>query len=83
MEADAKRLREAPPSRIQVLHLDLLFLIGEAEAKGYIPENVRKTVDEFYIKAGADKFFSSKAEMINGRAAMVGFAALLALDIIF
>ena len=56
---------------------------GEAEAKGYIPENVRKTVDEFYISAGADKFFSSKAEMINGRAAMVGFAALLALDIIF
>jgi len=58
-------------------------VIPTVRPEGYIPEGVKSTVMKLYDDAGLSDVFTPKAEMINGRAAMVGIGALTLLAIIF
>lgn len=49
-------------------------LVPEIDAEaGYIPGNVRQGVDKLLAATGLADFFSETAEIVNGRAAMLGF----------
>merc|ERR1711981_136495 len=58
-------------------------LVPTAKPDGYIPANIRETVMEVYGDFGGEDLFTPKAELINGRAAMLGLFSLVLLSIIF
>ena len=58
-------------------------VIPTVRPEGYIPEGVKSTVMKLYDDAGLSDVFTPQAEMITGRAAMVGIGALTLLAIIF
>ncbi|EEH57092.1 uncharacterized protein MICPUCDRAFT_45567 [Micromonas pusilla CCMP1545] len=58
-------------------------LVPTANPQGYMPDGLKDGVMKAYEGAGAGEIFNAKAEMINGRAAMVGMAVFLATATIF
>lgn len=58
-------------------------LVQAANPQGYFPTGLKDTVMKGYEGAGLDDVFSEKAEMINGRAAMLGMAFFIATATIF
>merc|ERR1711990_248285 len=58
-------------------------LVPTAKPDGYIPANIRETVMKVYGDFGGEDLFTPKAELINGRAAMLGLFSLVLLSIIF
>ena len=58
-------------------------LVPVANPTGYFPDGLKDTVMKGYEGAGLGDVFSEKAEMINGRAAMVGMGIFLATATIF
>jgi len=58
-------------------------VIPTVKPEGYIPDGVKSGVMKLYEDAGLSEVFSPKAELINGRAAMVGIFALTLLAVIF
>ena len=57
--------------------------LRDSSAQGYFPSGLKDTVMKGYEGAGLDDVFSEKAEMINGRAAMLGLGFFLATATIF
>ena len=51
--------------------------------QGYFPDALKETTMKAYEGAGLGDIFSAKAEMINGRAAMLGMAVFIATATIF
>ena len=58
-------------------------LVPTVMPRGYGPESLKESVMSAYDGAGLDKIFTPNAEMINGRASMVGFAFFLLTATIF
>lgn len=58
-------------------------LVPAANPQGYFPSGLKEAVMKGYEGANLDDVFSQKAEMINGRAAMVGMAFFIATATIF
>lgn len=71
------------PATIIALAIVTGTVIPVVKPEGYIPEGIKKTIDGALEGAGLGDIFTEKAELINGRAAMVGFAGLLVLSILF
>jgi hypothetical protein len=58
-------------------------LVPVANPQGYFPEGLKGTVMKAYEGAKLDDVFSEKAEIINGRAAMLGMGIFLLTATIF
>ena len=58
-------------------------LVPTVKPDGYLPASIKDTVMKLYGDIGGDNIFTPKAEVINGRAAMLGIFALTLLSIIF
>jgi len=58
-------------------------VIPTVKPEGYIPEGIKNGATKLYEDAGLSEVFSPKAELINGRAAMIGIFALTLLAVIF
>ena len=58
-------------------------LVPTCNPQGYFPDGIKDTTMKAYEGAGLGDVFSAKAEMINGRAAMLGMAAFIATATIF
>ena len=58
-------------------------LVPTANPAGYMPEGLKSSVMKAYEGANLGDVFSEKAELINGRAAMVGMGIFLATAIVF
>ena len=58
-------------------------LVPTAKPEGYVPAGVKDAVMKAYEGAGLDEIFTPKAELINGRGAMIGIFALVLLSVIF
>ena len=58
-------------------------LVPVANPQGYFPEGLKGTVMKAYEGANLDDVFSEKAEIINGRAAMLGMGIFLLTATIF
>ena len=58
-------------------------LVPVANPQGYFPEGLKGTVMKAYEGANLDDVFSEKAEIINGRAAMLGMGVFLLTATIF
>lgn len=58
-------------------------LVPTCAPQGYFPDALKETTMKAYEGAGLGDIFSTKAEMINGRAAMLGMAVFIATATIF
>ena len=58
-------------------------LVPTCAPQGYFPDALKETTMKAYEGAGLGDIFSAKAEMINGRAAMLGMAVFIATATIF
>merc|ERR1712032_902429 len=58
-------------------------LVPTVKPDGYLPASIKDTVMKLYGDIGGEEIFTPKAEIINGRAAMLGIFALTLLSIIF
>ena len=58
-------------------------LVPTCNPQGYFPDGIKDTTMKAYEGAGLGDVFSAKAEMINGRAAMLGMAVFIATATIF
>ena len=58
-------------------------LVPTCNPQGYFPDALKGSVMKAYESAGLDDVFSEKAEMINGRAAMLGMAVFIATAVVF
>merc|ERR1712176_232878 len=58
-------------------------VIPKVKPEGYVPDAVKGGVEKFFNDFGLSDIFTTKAEMINGRAAMIGIFALTLLSVIF
>ncbi|XRA97604.1 carotene biosynthesis-related protein CBR [Pycnococcus provasolii] len=68
---------------IQIVAITAASLVPVVDkTAGYIPDNVQKPVMEFYEK-NLSGVFPETSERVNGRAAMLGMAALVALGVVF
>jgi hypothetical protein len=67
-----------------VLLIATATLVPEIDAEaGYIPGNVRQSVEKLMEASKLDQFFTETAEVVNGRAAMMGMAVFLLTATIF
>ena len=67
-----------------VLLIATATLVPEIDAEaGYIPGNVRGAVEKLMAATKADAFFTETAELVNGRAAMMGMLVFLITATIF
>jgi len=71
------------PVVLVTLSIITATVIPTVKPEGYIPDGVKSGVMKLYEDAGLSEVFSPKAELINGRAAMVGIFALTLLAVIF
>merc|ERR1712032_636919 len=62
---------------------DILTQFATVKPDGYLPASIKDTVMKLYGDIGGEEIFTPKAEIINGRAAMLGIFALTLLSIIF
>ena len=51
--------------------------------EGYVPDSVKDGLAQVVKDAELDDIFTEGAELVNGRAAMIGFLALTLLGIVF
>ena len=58
-------------------------LVPTANPQGYFPDALKGSVMKAYESAGLNDVFSEKAELINGRAAMLGMGIFIATATIF
>ena len=58
-------------------------VIPTVKPEGYVPDAVKGGVEKVFNDFGLSDIFTTKAEMINGRAAMIGIFALTLLSVIF
>ena len=58
-------------------------LVPTCNPQGYFPDGIKDTTMKAYEGAGLGDVFSAKAEMVNGRAAMLGMAVFIATATIF
>merc|ERR1712032_294815 len=58
-------------------------LVPTVKPDGYLPASIKDTVMKLYGDIGGEEIFTPKAEIINGRAAMLGIFALTLLSVIF
>ena len=58
-------------------------LVPTCAPQGYFPDALKGSVMKAYESAGLNDVFSEKAEMINGRAAMLGMGIFIATATIF
>jgi len=70
-------------SLVVALGIIAATLVPSVKPEGYIPSGVKDGVMKAYEGAGLSDIFTPKAELINGRGAMIGFLALTVLSIIF
>ena len=68
---------------LQILAITAASLVPVVDKDaGYIPDNVREPIMKFYDDKIAG-VFPETSERVNGRAAMLGMLALVALDVVF
>lgn len=58
-------------------------LVPTVRPEGYVPDSVKDGLAQVVKDAELDDIFTEGAELVNGRAAMIGFLALTLLGIVF
>ena len=78
-----RRLRRRGLVFLTVAGIAGASLVPTCNPQGYFPDGIKDTTMKAYEGAGLGDVFSAKAEMINGRAAMLGMAVFIATATIF